>query len=305
MNVGLTRPKRLLPDWLPIHPHRWWIHTRTVYVPMSYLYGIRFTFPENDLVRALRQVRDCLICSRLNSQPRFSQYYQELYTQDYYSIYWPDQRNNVCKVDLYSPHSKLFDAISVVLSVYEQCTIPPLRNTAVDRAYKLIVYEDDNTEYQTLGPVSKMFNLVARAHAEGPESHAYKMHEIKRQDFMWVGEDGMRMCGTNGSQLWDLGFITQALVETGLAKLDENKESLVSALQWLEQAQMRENPKHYHSSYRHTTKGAWGFRYAVFIMACHFLRLILHTSTKEQGYTVSDCTGEGLKSAIYLQHHLE
>lgn len=122
---------------------------------------------------------------------------------------------------------------------------------------------------------------------------------------MWVGEDGMRMCGTNGSQLWDLGFITQALVETGLAKLDENKESLVSALQWLEQAQIRENPKHYHSSYRHTTKGAWGFRYAVFIMACHFLRLILHTSTKEQGYTVSDCTGEGLKSAIYLQHHLE
>lgn len=106
-----------------------------------------------------------------------------------------------------------------------------------------------------------MFNLVARAHAEGPESHAYKMHEIKRQDFMWLGEDGMRMCGTNGSQLWDLGFITQALVETGLGKLEENKESLIKALQWLDEAQIRDNPKHYHTSYRHTTKGAWGFRY--------------------------------------------
>ncbi|KAJ3576453.1 hypothetical protein NP233_g413 [Leucocoprinus birnbaumii] len=256
----------LLPDWLPFHPHRWWIHTRTVYVPMSYLYGIKYTFPENDLVRELRQ---------------------ELYTQDYYSIYWPDQRNNVCKVDLYSPHSKIFDALAVVLAGYEQCIIPPLRSAAVKKAYDLIVYEDENTDYQTLGPVSKMFNLVARAHAEGPESHAYKMHEIKRQDFMWLGEDGMRMCGTNGSQLWDLGFITQALVETGLAKLDENRDSLIKALEWLDEAQIRDNPKHYRTSYRHTTKGAWGF------------------STKEQGYTVSDCTGEGLKAAMYLQHHLD
>ena len=28
-------------------------------------------------------------------------------------------------------------------------------------------------------------------------------------------------------------------------------------------------------------------------------------STKEQGYTVSDCTGEGLKAVMYLQHDLE
>lgn len=28
-------------------------------------------------------------------------------------------------------------------------------------------------------------------------------------------------------------------------------------------------------------------------------------STKEQGYTVSDCTGEGLKAVLYLQENLE
>jgi squalene cyclase len=32
--------------------------------------------------------------------------------------------------------------------------------------------------------------------------------------------EGMMMCGTNGSELWDVGFITQALVETGLAVED-------------------------------------------------------------------------------------
>lgn len=48
---------RVFPDWLPFHPHRWWIHTRTVYVPMSYLYGIRYKMEENNLVLSLREVR--------------------------------------------------------------------------------------------------------------------------------------------------------------------------------------------------------------------------------------------------------
>ncbi|KDR67988.1 hypothetical protein GALMADRAFT_257537 [Galerina marginata CBS 339.88] len=256
----------LLPEWLPFHPHRWWIHVRCVYIPMSYLYGVKFKMEENDLILSLRE---------------------ELYPEDYYSIYWPAQRNNVSKVDLYSPHSALFDTIAVVLSSYEHCILPPLRRKACERAYALIVMDDENTGYQTLAPVSKMFNLVARAHAEGAESEAYRMHDVRRADFMWMGAEGMMMCGTNGSQLWDTGFITQALVETGLAGEEENRESLVKALEWLDQGQIRDDPKHYREAYRHTTKGAWGF------------------STKEQGYTVSDCTGEGLKACMYLQFNLD
>lgn len=78
---------------------------------------------------------------------------------------------------------------------------------------------------------------------------------------MWTCAEGIMMCGTNGSQLWDTGFITQALVETGLAQEEENKESMINALQWLDQAQIRANPKHFEVAYRHTSLGAWGFRY--------------------------------------------
>uniref|UniRef100_A0A0W0G8S3 Putative terpene synthase n=1 Tax=Moniliophthora roreri TaxID=221103 RepID=A0A0W0G8S3_MONRR len=46
---------------------------------------------------------------------------------------------------------------------------------------------------------------------------------------------------------------------------------------------MLNNPRHYETAYRHRTKGAWGF------------------STREQGYTVTDCTAEGCKAALYLQ----
>lgn len=177
--------------------------------------------------------------------------------------------------------------MNVVLSVYEGCIIPPVRKLALERTYKLIVYEDENTEYQTLGPVSKMMNLLCRFAVEGPDTEVYRQHAIKRADFMWLGAEGMMMCGTNGSQLWDIGFITQALVETGLAKEPENKQSLRLALEWLDNCQIQENPKHYEVAFRQRSKGAWPF------------------STKEQGYTVSDCTGEGLKSVLYLQNQVE
>ena len=175
----------------------------------------------------------------------------------------------------------------MILGAYELCSIPPVRHAGLEYAYKLIVYEDENTGYQTLCAVSKMMNLVARFHAEGSESEAYRLHEGKRRDFMWLAGEGMVMCGASGSQLWDIAFITQALVETGLANDEDNKSSVMKALGWLDRCQIRKNPEHFRVSHRHRTKGAWPF------------------GTKEQGYTVSDCTGEGLKSVLYLQTQLE
>lgn len=173
-----------------------------------------------------------------------------------------------------------------ILSAYEACAIPPVRKAGLDFAYNLVVKEDENTDYQDLGPVNKMMNMVVRHYVDGPESFAFKQHVRRRQDFLWLGADGMMMCGTNGSQLWDLAFISQALVKTGLGDLPENKESMMGALEWLERTQMRENPKHFESAYRGPTKGAWPF------------------STKTQGYTVSDCAAEGLKASLFLQEDI-
>jgi len=47
----------LLPEWLPVHPWRWWIHTRNVYIPMGFLAGKGFQADEDDLIRSLREVR--------------------------------------------------------------------------------------------------------------------------------------------------------------------------------------------------------------------------------------------------------
>lgn len=114
------------------------------------------------------------------------------------------QRNNICQVDVYAPHTSLLNMLNLMLGSYEMCAFPPARRRALDRVYRMICEEDENTSYQALGPVNKMMNLVCRALVEGSESVAYRMHQLKRKDFMWIGPEGMRMCGTNGSQLWDI-----------------------------------------------------------------------------------------------------
>ena len=181
----------------------------------------------------------------------------------------------------------VLNALSATLYAYESCHIPAVRKAALDRTYKLIVFEDENTVYITVNSVVKAMNLLCRFAVEGADSEAYRQHAAVRADFLWLGVEGMMMSGTEGSQLWDTGFITQAVVEAGIANDPENKESLNLALQWLGDCQIRDNPKHFKSAYRHRSKGAWAF------------------STRDQGYTVSDTTGEGLKSVLYLQNRVK
>ncbi|WFD36580.1 lanosterol synthase [Malassezia cuniculi] len=254
----------LLPDWVPIHPWRWWVHTRMVYLPMGFLYGKRFAAPLDDLTRALRK---------------------ELYVEPYESINWPKQRNNVAQVDVYAPHTRMLDAVFALVGRYEQYHVRWIREAGIRRAYELIVKEDENTGHQCLGPVNKMLNYVSRWIVDGPDSRAFALHREKLRDFCWMSGEGLMMTGTNGSQLWDTSFIMQALVDSGMAASPEWKSVCTAGLEWLDECQIRENPRFYRSAYRFSTRGAWPF------------------STREQGYTVSDCTAEGLKAVVMLQEN--
>ncbi|KAG1831055.1 hypothetical protein EV424DRAFT_214501 [Suillus variegatus] len=79
-----------------------------------------------------------------------------------------------------------------VLSMYEGCVIPPLRRAALTRAYHLIVLEDENTKYQALGPVSKMMNLICRAHVEGPNSFDFPKWTLTTENIYPFGGESLR-----------------------------------------------------------------------------------------------------------------
>ncbi|KAK6124101.1 hypothetical protein DH2020_042186 [Rehmannia glutinosa] len=82
-----------------------------------------------------------------------------------------------------------------------------------------------------------------------------------------------------GSQIWDSTLATQAVIATGM--VEEYGDCLKKAHFYVKESQIKENPTgDYKNMYRHFTKGAWTF------------------SDQDQGWVVSDCTAEALKSPL-------
>lgn len=149
--------------------------------------------------------------------------------------------------------------------------------------FDLIHREDKNTDYANLGPVNAPMNLLACYIQDGEGSYSVKRHRERMHDFLWMKNEGMLMNGTNGVQTWDTAFLIQAVVEAGLAEDPQWRPMLIKALEFLDDQQIRENCKQQNLCYRQQRRGAWPF------------------STRDQGYPVSDCTSEALKSVVMLQ----
>ncbi|XP_034042756.1 lanosterol synthase isoform X2 [Thalassophryne amazonica] len=252
----------LLPRWMPVHPSTLWCHCRQVYLPMSYCYAVRLTAEEDPLVLSLRQ---------------------ELYVQDFATIDWPAQRNHVAAGDLYTPHSALLSVAYMVLNLYEAHHVTALRCRAVRELYEHIQADDRFTKCISIGPISKTINMLVSWYVNGPSSPAFQEHVSRIPDYLWLGLDGMKMQGTNGSQLWDTCFAVQAFLEAGAQNNSRLAESLQKAHQFLTVTQVPENPPDYQKYYRQMSKGGFPF------------------STRECGWIVADCTAEGLKSVMMLQ----
>ena len=100
-------------------------------------------------------------------------------------------------------------------------------------------------------------------------------------DYLWVAEDGMKMQGYNGSQLWDTSFAVQAILDAGLEA--DAAACLRRAHGYLARSQVDvESDPPLSEFYRHISKGAWPF------------------STRDHGWPISDCSSEGLKAAVAL-----
>lgn len=237
---------------------------RQVFLPMSYIWSKKFSYPATPLTLQLRD---------------------ELYTQPYSSINFTSHRNTISPRDNYHPKTAVLTTINwALVNVW----IPYLRTHALskraeDWAFDLIRREDENTDYSNLGPVNGSMNFLACYIHDGPDSYSVKRHTDRMHDFLWMKDEGMLMNGTNGVQTWDTSFLIQAVIEAGLASDLKWRPMLTKALEFLDDQQIREDVPEPSVCYRHRRKGAWAF------------------STREQGYTVSDCTSEALKSVILLQ----
>ncbi|XP_057520604.1 lupeol synthase-like isoform X2 [Amaranthus tricolor] len=251
----------LLPKFSPIHPGKMLCYCRLVYMPMSYLYGKRFVGPITPLIQSLRT---------------------ELYTQSYHHIDWNKARNTCAKEDLYYPHPLMQDMVWGFLHhfaepVLNRWPFSKLREKAMKLAMEHVHYEDINSRYLCIGCVEKVLCLIA-CWVEDPNSEAYKKHLARIPDYLWLAEDGMKM-QSFGCQMWDAAFAAQAISSSGL--IHEYATTLKNAHDFIKASQVVENPiGNFEEMYRHTSKGSWTF------------------SMQDHGWQVSDCTAEGLKTAL-------
>lgn len=252
----------LLPKALPVHPGRYWCHTRMVYLPMSYCYGHKITAPTTLLLASLRE---------------------ELYTTTYTQVNWVKARGQVSGTDVYSPATGVYKLLyNFLINPYERIHNKTLRNKALAFAMEYINAEDEQTNYVDIGPVNQVINSICCFHAYGKDSPQFKKHVDRWADYLWLAEDGMKMNGYNGSQLWDTAFAMQAIMEGGLE--EQHPHAITQAYSFIEQTQVLEDVPQRDRFFRHISKGGWPF------------------STLEHGWPISDCTAEGV-SAVLKAHH--
>jgi cycloartenol synthase len=254
----------LLPRWFPFHPGKMWCHSRMPYLPMSYIYGQRCTMsPISPLALSLRS---------------------ELLTEAYEETDWDKARNTVADIDLYAPHTFFLDVALGAYRWYEKFAPSWIRKPLADRGAKFAIEyvhkEDLHTNFIDIGPVNKVVNMLACFFESGSECEAYLRHQARVDDYLWVAEDGMKMQGYNGSQLWDTAFATQALAVSGLA--GRYKPQVSKIYSYLDATQVKEDVPHREAFFRTISKGGWPF------------------STSDHGWPIADCTAEGLKATLLI-----
>ncbi|KAG0678855.1 terpene cyclase [Pichia californica] len=251
-----------LPYWVPIHPMKWWVHTRAIYIPLGYLSSAKVQCELDPLLQEIRS---------------------EIFTKPFDSIEFTENRNKVCGVDLYYPHTSLLNILNKCMVIYETYVRPNwVLNYCNQKAYDLILKELENTEYLGIAPVSAAFETIVLYHKQGKDGKDFKRSFERMKEVMFLGKQGMTVMGTNGSQVWDCAFFIQYFFNAGLAELPQYHNAIVNSFKFLIRSQF--DTECVQGSFRDKRLGAWPF------------------STKEQGYTVSDCTAESIKAIIMVMN---
>ncbi|KAJ7516133.1 hypothetical protein O6H91_22G044400 [Diphasiastrum complanatum] len=254
----------LLPHFLPIHPGQMNIHGKLILLPMTYIYGRQFVGQITSLVKALRG---------------------EIFSTHYNKINWEEARTTCAKEDRYYPTPFVQDLAFIFA---KQCTEPLLRSwpgllvrkKALERVIKWIHTEDENFRYVGIGPLSKV-SVMLCCWIEDPNSEAFKRHLLRVHDYLWLAEDGMKMQGYNGCQMWETVLGTQAILAARLH--DECDSMLRKAENYISKTQIQEDGNlDTKLWYKKISKGGWPH------------------STRDHGWPISDCSAEGLKVALAL-----
>jgi squalene/oxidosqualene cyclase-like protein len=226
----------LLPRWAPVHPGRFWCHTRQVYLPMAWLYGNR--------------------SSRLPT-PRVNEIRSELLKSADKGLRWSDSTLSRGSPDEVTPPSTLLRITTRALRIIDRHKSPKLRTRALACILEHIRYEDAATGYLALGPINAMLNLVVH-HFDNPNGPEFRRGLDALEAYLRDERGFLEFQGYNSSELWDTSFALQAL-----AAADEGGPRAARAvhrgLEYVRRTQVREELPAGSRYFRDPARGGWPF----------------------------------------------
>lgn len=225
----------LLPGWLPIHPRRYYCHTRHIYLGLSAVYG--------------RRVRAAL-------GPLADELCQELYGLPRAGVRFDGHRRAVSATDVAARPGWTASRLADLLVLYERVAPAALRRRALARGLERILYEQRQSRYQALSPVNGLLNCLA-IWAHDPSHPDLEPSLAGVEAWRWEDrEAGVRYAGAR-SHTWDTAFAAQTLLE-GPADAAV-RSALRRAYRFLASAQITEELPGPAAVDRDPIRGGWCF----------------------------------------------
>ena len=224
----------LMPRAVPFHPGRLWCHCRQVYLPMSYLYGVKAAAPESDIIRQLRM---------------------EIYLRPYHQIHFAEHRDTVFEADATYPGSALLRGVNRAQGQWERRHSRRLRRRALAAVLDHIRHEDQATNYIRIGPVNAVLNTLVHFFAGGGDALRRSLDTL--EGYLFTGHDGIKMNGYNHTALWDTAFAIQAMLAA--PQESQRPATLVRAHDYVRDNQVLEDVPQHRRYFRHRSRGGWPF----------------------------------------------
>ena len=178
-----------LPEWMPMHPSKYYCHTRNIYMGMACIFASRFSVHHTTLIRQLRS---------------------ELYPRGYEATDFKRLKGRLRKAELFTPPSAALKLAYKVLVGIDR--LPRRSDQQLEELRRHIRYELRATAHTSISPVSGLLNIIALWLAnpnDADVSEAWKSFE----GWIWEDDvDGLRVAGAR-SATWDTAFAVQALAE--------------------------------------------------------------------------------------------
>ncbi len=224
-----------LPRRLPLHPSKWYCHTRLIYMAMAAIYPLRFQAPVTPAIASVRE---------------------ELFPQGFADVDFAAGRNRLRDADLFARPSVWLRAGYGLARLYERFHSEGLRARCTESILRRIKWELQTTSHRSISPVSGLLNILA-LWLRDPDDSDCRQALAQLDGWIWEDEEGgTRLSGARTAS-WDTGFALQALATVG--DFDGLESALRRGADFLGRQQIDTSFEGFHEADRSDPEGGWCF----------------------------------------------